>query len=940
MLAQLDTKKLIFLGAFIALGLIAIGSFVILLSWHFGLKSIVLYSYPKPIIVYNTALCFLLTSGALGAKFFKNTTLSTILCCFSGVLCFFTLLEYIFSVDLQIDNMFLADISFLPKSLLFPGRISLNSTLCFLLINTAILLSNYLMDYQRITFIIVFFVCGCMGISITALIGYGFDMETAYKWHEELPGMSLLVAVAFINMSFYLLCIINQSNQNINILPIGVIYIGLTLSILVANNIYLQQNHVFHEQLDQIARRIKVDIYNSFSNNMDAFKRMVNRWNFGAGYPDQRFLMDSTDYVNSVTGVNCIQKLSSSFSQEFISPNCRNPFINLNSVLESVNSEAEKHFSEKKAPFISKVIEGSGGRQYLIIYYLLLHKGVKNGYLLISIDLEEFIAQSVINPTTANYFITLWKKGSETIILNKQLRDSVNTTISGKSPLNKDIAPLTVEIWPLLDDYNHFTSMLPRQVLGIGFLLSFLMSYALYLRSLSITRSRELETLNTHLKESESHLSDYSYQLKEKVEKLTETQKTLEEKTVSLKQLSESFRHLAEENQEACAIAEFEHHKALKANAAKNRFLTHINHEIRTPLNSMIGFTEMIREEAYGPIFPSEYKRYLDFIYEGGKHLSAIIEDFLDFSLIESEKIEPHPYLIASKTIIQSCEKIIQELAKKKSITIHYHINENCPFLYVDPRHMKQIVLNLLTNAIKFTPEKGEIFLVFQTNAQKECQLTIQDTGMGIEPSYMDKIFDPFGAAHTTEEGSLQSSGLGMYLIKSLVEVNKGKISIKSKVKVGTNITIILPPPPEGLSLDMIETEETTFKKNIKLPPLKILVAEDNKTNQEFIYALLESNGHKISFANNGTEAVNSLKNDYFDVVLMDLQMPVMNGDEATRQIRGLPSIVSKTPIIAITASTSIADKEKIFSSGMNGYLTKPIRQEALLLEIKRCLNI
>ena len=150
-----------------------------------------------------------------------------------------------------------------------------------------------------------------------------------------------------------------------------------------------------------------------------------------------------------------------------------------------------------------------------------------------------------------------------------------------------------------------------------------------------------------------------------------------------------------------------------------------------------------------------------------------------------------------------------------------------------------------------------------------------------------------------------------------------------------------MPPVPGTVStIHSTLTTENDQKKGIKLPPLKILAAEDNTTNQMFLQALLENNGHTVSFAKNGVEAINLLKADYFDVVLMDLQMPIMDGDEATRRIRGLPSLMSKTPVIALTASTAAADKERILSSGMNGYLTKPVRQETLLAEIKRCLSL
>lgn len=892
-----------------------------------------------PAMTYNTAFCILLSSFSIIGRILNKSHLSIGTSSVSFFITSIVMLEYIFGIDLpSFDHMFIDPSTLIKPTTLYPGRISPNAAFGLLLINASIILSNYLMSYYRIAVVMLFFNCCAVGISMVALVGYTFDMSTAYSWNG-LPSMSIPSALGIIILAVSHTIFISMTEDSLHISSIGTIFLGVTMSFLISHGVYNDQRIIFQERLDQSALEISNNIQNILKGNIDSLSRMAYRWQIGRGTPDNVWLTDAAQYVKSLPGLSCIQKLSPTFQVEKSSANCANPLSSSSSNIDTLFLEATEYFKNNTDPFVSKIIVTATGEKYFIILNALTNRGAADGYFFSLISLSRFLPESALNASSKNFLMTIFEGESPIYTLNKKLSDEIVHNISGRSIISNGIVNWTLYIFPTAEKYNTFISALPFKIFFVGLFLSLVLSYAIYLRFQAHQRSKQLENMNINLKESESHLADYSQQLKQQVAKITESQKVLEDKTKSLKQLSNSLRRLADENAQALTLAEEEHYKAVKASATKTRFLNHINHEIRTPLSSIVGFAEMIREESYGPIMPKEYVRYVNYIYDSSKKLTEIVDDFLSYSTIESGKMERHPKLIAPQKLITTAISDVNAMADEKNIIIHHHVPEDIDPLYADPGQMKQILLNLLTNAIKYSPPNREIFILCHLSENKEFEITVQDTGNGIDPQYIDKIFDPIGEIHKTSDGSEQGSGLGMFLIKSYVELNGGTIHIKSKVGVGTNIKLTFPPAPQNLKANMNAAEDFANKK-IVLPPLKILAAEDNQTNQLFLQALLESNGHQVSFVCNGKQALETVKTEYFDLVLMDLQMPEMLGDEATREIRLLPSMAAKIPIIALTASTSAADKERILSAGMNGYLTKPVRQEMLLSEIKRCLSL
>lgn len=864
----------------------------------------------------NYAFCLLLlTGGGILSRLFEWGLVSLILSITGGLFAFVFCVENFFHLRLIDSDLLL----------------SVNGATGIFLLNAGLLLSQeHLKAYPRLIQLGLFLSASSAAIACSAIVGYAIDLKSGYTWFH-FPPMSFIFGIILFCYAGSLSLFIGTFEQTRTyFVPIAVTYFGIALSVLGAHNTLEDQRLLLQNHLHETAESLKITLSHAFQKHTDFLETFIEYYQNDVS--ENIWQVETKAYMMNLPGASCLQLFSKEGKLEKTSGECKN--------LAGFEEETTRFIQgvrEVKEKMSISPIKGSAHDRY----FLMLQRG-PNGFLVSCVNLQMFLKALFDHTNVSHYLFVLFEGGQKKIVYNDQTRDERTDKLFSQAHLNVGGRIWQMDVFPLMEEYNIFITKLPRNVFIIGFLMALILGYALFLRQKSRYKSKQFERVNKALQDSESHLSDYSYELRRQIEALTLAKKELAAKSKSQEKLTDALKRLVEENQTAIALAEEEQQKAIRANAAKTRFLTHINHEIRTPLNSIVGFAEMMCDEVLGKIIPGEYKRYAQFIYEGGRHLASIVDDFLDFSLVDSKKIEAHPMLIDPQKLANACIALLRGQLEKKPVKLNVHIDENAPFLYVDPRHAKQIITNLLSNSVKFTDIYQDVFLIFRRGEEGGCEIIVQDTGMGIDPQHIEKIFEPFGEAHKACDGSLQSSGLGMYLIRSLTHLNKGEISVKSKPGVGTNVLLAFPEPPENAPIAemILHKDAEKLRDQLKLPALNILAAEDNQTNQQFLKALLERNGHKVTFANNGKEAVECLKNDAYDVVLMDLQMPVLSGDDATRQIRILPSIAAKVPIIALTASTSAEDKEKIFASGMNGYLTKPVRHESLMSEIQRCLNI
>jgi len=383
-----------------------------------------------------------------------------------------------------------------------------------------------------------------------------------------------------------------------------------------------------------------------------------------------------------------------------------------------------------------------------------------------------------------------------------------------------------------------------------------------------------------------------------------------------------------------------------KATRLKDEFLANMSHELRTPLNAILGMTEGLQEEVFGPINDRQ-KNALQTIQRSGSHLLELINDILDLAKVESGKIELEFSPTPVQLLCQNSLSFIKQQSHKKNIQVESKLPQALPDLMVDERRTRQVLINLLTNAVKFTPEGGRITLEVtypspvtviappENDSQplpmpvsSPClRIAVIDTGIGIHPTKAKQLFRPFVQIDNALNRQNTGTGLGLSLVKRIVEMHGGSVGLTSEEGQGSCFTIDLPCVATATlrSATAPPSSEQTCQSLSPLTRAVILLADDNEPNLNTLSSYLTARGYDIRIAKNGQEAIEKAHSEKPDLILMDIQMPVMDGLEATKHIRQFPDLAS-IPIIALTALAMQGDKEKCLAAGANDYLTKPVR--------------
>ncbi len=399
--------------------------------------------------------------------------------------------------------------------------------------------------------------------------------------------------------------------------------------------------------------------------------------------------------------------------------------------------------------------------------------------------------------------------------------------------------------------------------------------------------------------------------------------------------ISQNIDERVRKDEEIKAILQSERDKAEHARKAKTDFLFQMSHDIRTPMNAIIGFAHFIKSSDDLYTIHNDYVLKLE---TAGQQLLMLINDALEMSRIESGKLVFHRQVQDIRSIITNVMAVMQMQAEEKNISLTADFSVAHTMVNCDQNHMNRVIMNLLSNAVKFTPAGGSVTVSMHEKPGAPVgftafELKVADTGIGMSPEFLERVFEPFEREQTSTVSGMQGTGLGLSIVKRIVEAAGDSISVESQQGKGTVFTI-------HMTLHRAETEEAEAPQGDRDIPRveqmssyfkgkRILLVEDNEFNLTIAQTLLENAGFSVETATDGRVAVNKVagapKANYYDIILMDVQMPIMDGYAATREIRGLSDERAKTVILALTANAFDTDKTDALAAGMDGHIAKPI---------------
>ena len=404
------------------------------------------------------------------------------------------------------------------------------------------------------------------------------------------------------------------------------------------------------------------------------------------------------------------------------------------------------------------------------------------------------------------------------------------------------------------------------------------------------------------------------------------------------KELEETLRRHSQQLSEA-------NHELARASRLKDEFLANMSHELRTPLNGILGISESLHEEVYGPLNPRQHRAILD-VEDCGRHLLDLINDILDVAKIEAGKVELELGAHEVEQVCQASHRLIKEAALKKRISVSLAIDRSLGELVADQRRLKQVLVNLLSNAVKFTPQGGKIGLdVVGDRVKREVRFAVWDTGIGISPADQTRLFQPFLQLDSGLSRHYEGTGLGLVLVKRLTEMHGGALHIESEVGKGSRFTVVLPWIENDSRSDEAEDSSQPVAVSVSCSaphepgatPL-ILIVDDNTFSVRGLKDYLVFKGYCVELAADGETAIERAEGLHPDLIFMDIQMPGMDGLEAIRRIRLVPGL-SAIPIVALTALAMPGDRDRTLEAGATEYVSKPASLDQLHRLIRSLLR-